>query len=215
VVATCVRADQLDQSLDVPVDPSQPTAFGNGFGKEAAQTFTVGVAGLLSKVDVALYRSSDFSASVDFDIARVSSGVPDFSASGRLATRQISSSIIPVWSAGAPIKQFTELDFSSDHLAVVPGDNLAIILRWGFFGPQFIGWWTNTNGQPSYAGGSYFQYDVVLQTSVDLGQSTLDGQFRTYVNPVPEPHGAFILALGAVLSAPFRCQRRDKLVSIR
>jgi hypothetical protein len=209
----CLNAEQLDQYLDLPIDPSQARVFTSRLPKLVAQTFTVGLPGYLSRVDVALFRSSNFSVPFELRISHVNSGNPEFLDPNPLAIKQISTADIPIWSPGAPISsQFLQIDYSNDHIQVSPGDNLAIVLTWGFLGLEQIGWWTNTNSQPSYTAGSFFQFDVVLQTPFDLGLHSdsavqFDGQFRTYVTSIPEPGAFVLLAYGSLHLALLRRRR--------
>ena len=204
---SCLAAEQLDQSYDVPVD-SQNLRDAIYFVKVAAQTFTVGVSGTLSKVELAIQRSSDFPGSVSVDIARVVAGTPDYSQSGRLANQTLAVSSIPVQDPNTPLaKTFVPIDFSSSNLAVNAGDYLAIVLRPSYTGSNYIGWWENNSSQPSYEGGTYFTYDVVMQSGADIGGSINDAQFRTYVTTIPEPSTCVLLA-GCSLAIGFT--RRDR-----
>ncbi len=192
-------ADQLDQFHDAPID-SQTSLYRIGAFKVAAQTFTVGVAGTLSKVELALFRSSEFPGEVAVDIAHVISGTPNFSESGKIATQHLPISAIPVADPAAPLaKTFVPIDFSSSSVEVSPGDNLAIVLRWSYLGANYIAWWENNSSDPSYAGGTFFTYDVIMQSSANIGGSVYDGQFRTYVTTTPEP-GTCTLLSGCLIA---------------
>jgi hypothetical protein len=190
------QIDQLDQYHGIPpsVGHKNANAFSVGFGMESAQTFTVGISGWLSTVNVGLYQPDvAFDGTFTVDISRVVDGTPDFSESGVLARQVLSSSTIPIESVSDIfLPQFTlGLDFLPSHVSVSAGDKLALIIR-----ADKLNWWKNIDFVHSYAGGGFFYYGPNEGGVVNAGGDYYDGMFRTYVLPVPEPPTSSIVYCG-------------------
>lgn len=194
--------------LDQSVVPNPATAFQGitspsmPFKTDTAQTFTVGVSGSLSRVDVfiALDALSPFytgSAVLDWDIRPISVShqpVDDDSAALAGGSLTLNSSAY----------SFVTLDLSQNPLPVFAGEGLAIVLSsssspmsWG--GSEIAG----------YAGGESWQRSETFNNGlawVDTQPQT-DLGFQTFVT-VPEPSGLFLVGLGAVPLAGFTIRKR-------
>lgn len=175
----------------------------------AAQTFTVGQAGILSAVEVGLLRPTDNTLhTILVDIRRVIDNVPDFSSAGVLATRSLSSASLPTSDAPSVYQsRFTLLiDFRSNQLRVEAGDRLAIHLHndgppIGPGNPFQPAWWMNNPvgfGYDGYTGGDLYAptSDSFPPLPPGIYPFNNDAHFRTYVL-VPEPATALSLLAGA------------------
>jgi hypothetical protein len=206
---------QLDQNHDIPPNFSNANAFGVGSDTFAAQSFTVGLTGWLSAIDVGLYRPDvSFDGTIKVDICRVVGGTPDFSETGVLARRIVSNSTIPVLQVfDVFTPQFTlHVDFPSSSVSVIPGDSLAIVLRPNVTGSRYYNWWTNTDAAHSYAGGGFFHYYPSDGRIVNEGGTLADGEFRTFVSNVPEPTAPFLTVWGCFFVAGFHRRQRHAFV---
>lgn len=212
----------VDQEHHALTYPTSQASFVTADNRGAAQTFTVGRSGTLSTIEVGLIRWADTESVLIADIRRVVNNVPDFSERGVLATRTMSSRILPIVGyPGIYISQFTlAIDFQSDNLRVEVGDKLALYLHSSdVYDPetinQFPYWWIDAPagiGPERYDG--YVGGDLYAPMSPTLVVPPLppgiypyndDAHFRTYVI-APEPSSATQLLLACLCG--FSCRRR-------
>lgn len=206
-VVFCVdrRADaapMLDQS-----NGTLPAfAFGGfiaDFGIDIAQTFTVGVGGLLASVDVAIARtSSDPVQPLTVEIRSTTAGAPNASSGSVLASVSIAASAVPDFGGTTTMGPydlsqfaFLSVDLGSAGLLVSPGDVLALTFRSEAL-PGGYGW--AFSGPNPYAGGhGYFRANNPGMDPFVIGGA--DQFFRTYVdNAVPEPALLLLMGMGAL-----------------
>lgn len=170
------------------------------------QSFTVGVAGLLSGADLLVFDGSSwFGASqvvatdITVQIRTLVSGLPTETV---LASGTIPASSLPT----SPGSQFTHVNFLSG-IAVEPGQTLALTIS-----GAADGWSGQIGTSATYPGGlaltrSHAGYDWVPLSVVDPGGREGDFLFRTYVQPVPEPS---TLALLSAAAGAFLLHRRSR-----
>jgi hypothetical protein len=91
-------------------------------GSAPAQTFTVGSAGLLSRVDVLLYRDAGDIGSLALELWPVVAGGP--AGSTPLLSIPINPSVVPTGNAA-----YVPVDLTSGGLHVSPGEQYAIALN--------------------------------------------------------------------------------------
>ena len=197
----------LDQSFD-------PTfglkfAFGNGTGRfpENAQTFTVGIAGVLSKVNVKLENVFGPGAlDVSLRVMPTIGGIPVEDDAAALATATIPTSSIDGLG-------FVEVDLTSFGVLVSPGDVLAIALSTdpvpGFEDFPTYFW---QSGDGTYQRGEPFLRDTQnfpTWTAVGPLGSNVDLGFQTFVDTtVPEPSSLVLLPVGLAGLGAWRWRRQ-------
>ncbi|MGD2063524.1 MAG: PEP-CTERM sorting domain-containing protein [Nitrospirota bacterium] len=180
----------LDQAFEGPFDIFAP----NG-ALYRAQTFTVGLSGLLTRFEVPM-RGSPGGGTSDFEIWSTSGGVPEAIPGTTLAAGTVSFGDGQAW-VGA--------DISASGLNVTAGDVLALVQIGG--SSTGSGDWAGTEGG-GYTGGvgfSTFFTDPSGAWHDELAQpgGVDDLGFRTFVDPdavaaIPEPATVVLMGLGLV-----------------
>lgn len=157
------------------------------------QTFTVGLAGELSQVNLEIYKSTNTVVDPTFEILGTTGGVPDDTKVLYQATIPLSD--IPTFdtppTGAVPM---TSVDVSSAGIVVTPGEVLALTLsRNGPGGPPWLLWRQGIGG---YAGGN--SYDSIPPGSPWTVDGSYEGGFQTFVSPqsVPEPSSVVMLLIG-------------------
>ncbi len=162
-----------------------------------AQTFTVGIPGQLSRVDLGVFRRSANAGPLMVDIIRVISSQPSFAVGDRLATQTVAASGIPL---NPPVAQpffSISVDFSAANLQFGAGDKVGIALR--SVSPEFSGysWWESESNL--YSGGHVSS----LRLSDNLLITHGDSHFATFML-VPEPHTLVLLTVATLGFLPAR-----------
>ncbi len=152
-------------SSGVAVTPSQ----------SISQTFTAGIAGFLTSVEVSIFQDRGTTGDVVFRLLREPL---DFRTS-------VYSTIIPLTMVPFETGRFVSVDVSSAHVALAVGDQLAIGLSRpvGAWNQPWVLWNTAT-----YDRGSAF--------APGIGEIFADVAFRTNMDPVPEPTSLVLFATG-------------------
>lgn len=168
----------------------QVTASPSPFGyREAGQTVTVGLTGVLSRIDLLI--GGDAAYNVRLSIRPVTSGIVNSSNASRLATFDLVS---PFWGRSISYA-VTQVNVSAANLFFTAGDSFAITLE-SLGGPSGNGGWASAAAQ--YPGGT----GVNRTSNSDAWQTSGDLSFATYVNTpaVPEPAtwAMLIAGFGAV-----------------
>jgi hypothetical protein len=192
-------ADVLDQSNTVAPGGTSINSLEVDSIFAAGQTVRVGISGILSRVDLGVFRQNDISSPLSVDIVRTQSGQPSFAAGDRLASITLDQSQIPLVTTSAQLYNPTNnvsVDFSGSGLSFNSGDLFGIVLRSNPEITHNYSWWVARPSVDTYpAGGSYsFQYfnNAVLPHGVP------DTQFATYVQVAPEPSTFLLLGIGAI-----------------
>jgi hypothetical protein len=183
--------------------PGNGNSSGTGNVIDNAQTFTVGISGLFSGVDVAFERTGIFqTAPLVIDIRTVSGGIPTdmVLATGSVAPDQVP--VRPIIPNCSPICVWQSVDFTSQILWVTAGDVLALVAHSATQQGQASSYYWQES-QTGYSGGQFF---TLVRPPVDSGiwmaLPARDTLFRTYVDPnpamVPEPATLALVALGIV-----------------
>jgi hypothetical protein len=165
----------LDQS-HIGGGTLRSSIYGN---RQDAQTFTVGIAGILDSIVLDL-RYEDVIPIYDItvELRSTTAGLPDWSDQA-LASVQFDTSVL------TPEFTLYPIDFSSFSLPFAVGDQLAIVLTSEEETGQ-AGEWRGASNDP-YPGGKWY-HDEGTGTTWYTKDS--DGYFQTYVIPAP---GAILL----------------------
>jgi hypothetical protein len=156
---------------------------------QLAQTFTVGVAGTLARVEVQVNRATVTTVPLVLDIVRTNAGVPDQAAV--LASLSIPADAIPL--GGTFTDLFTGVDLAGAAFTVNRGDVLALVLTAPGPNPPTLDQYFLMASFSTYSGGGLFRRQV--PPGGPFVSFLQDGGFRTYVEPIPEPSS---LAMGGI-----------------
>lgn len=157
-----------------------------------AQTFTVGVSGLLARVELQVARTTSPTAPLVIEFRRtLPNGGPNLSTDAVLATLVAPTSQFPAFSF--PTTAFVAFELGQQSFSVTTGDLLAINLRsstGGFDTSTTYLWASRDSSDAQYTRGQAF-----VNTGSLLAQTTRDNGFRTYVQAIPEPSSIALLSL--------------------
>ncbi len=170
-------------------------------GARQAQTFTVGLTGTLTQVDV-MFRPIDYLSEneVFVDIRRTNNGAPSDNINDIIETTVLDpTAFLP--------DSFNSFFFD---LAVNEGELLAVVIYTN--GDANTGLWGNASQDNQYLGGS-------LWTSADLyggnwypnansSDQNFDLAFKTYVSTVPIPTSIWLLLSSLFVMARFSVRRK-------
>jgi len=167
-----------------------------------AQTFTVGMAGVLSRFEVLI--SSAEGDSRLFEIHPTVAGVPVFGSTA------LASAVVTYGDNEDPT--FYGANISSFGVLVSPGDVLAIVDT-GQGSDSSAAWWVGAASGNHYGGGEFYTtvykgMPPVISTTYSL-QHGWDLGFRTYVDDsdsvsIPAPGALLLLGIGLVCTASRR-----------
>ena len=182
----------LDQSVVVPSGGISGLAIERR--QSVAQTFTVGLDGLLTRVEVQVYQFQEGpkpDLQVEIRLLR-DDGLPGLSATDLIVSGTVPYSTLPMYTGINSAVVFTAFDVSGAGLLVTRGTRLGILLRSdGLDIPQWYLWPTPNFG---YEGGTAVVYGVDSPEGSAAGGGDLG--FRSYVDPsVPEPLSGTLLVL--------------------
>jgi len=167
-----------------------------------AQTFTVGVSGTLSAINLSLWQIDATSPLNIYVVHPNSNGVPPTNTNSALGSFSLPASSVP-FNPGT----FTTVNVLSSDIPVTAGEQLAIILQNNVIGNGYF-----FDYGTSYSGGSGFGTDSPNPPFDWIGtggppNTSPTFSFQTYV-AVPEP-SSFIL-LGVVVVFGFIAYRRRR-----
>ena len=189
LAAPAAAAPILDQAFD-PASPNIYTVVGP---LTRAQTFTVGVGGVLSSFAVLLETVPGATPrTVTFGIHPTIGGVPQFGS--------VPWAIAEITFAG-PLA-FYPADISAFGVPVSPGDVLALVLVGDPFSELTDGWWVGEAYRTGYAAGALYTtfYEGRDLSASYMAMPEYDLGFKTYVDPgsvaVPEPATLLLVGFG-------------------
>jgi len=191
-------APVLDQDF-APADPDGYAVLGP---LTRAQTFTVGMEGLLSRFEV-LVSASDRDSRL-FEIHPTVAGVPVFGSTA------LASAVVTY--GGNEDPTFYGANISSFSILVSPGDVLAIVDA-GQGSDSSAAWWIGSSHGNHYADGEFYTTvytgSPIVISSTYSPQTGSDLGFRTYIDNsgpacIPAPGALLLLGIGLVCTASRR-----------
>ena len=207
IVLNCCElhaADVLDQSNVVAPATTGTDALVVDERFAPGQTVRAGITGILSRVELGVFRGTNVASPMNVDIVRAQNGQPSFAAADRLATRTLTQGQIPLLTTFVQITApaYTiSVDFSGSNLTFNEGDFFGIVLRSNAQEFFSYSWWVATYPVDTYAAGASFSFQY-FNSSV-LTHGGIDTQFATYV-VVPEPSTLLLLGIGAISLLGYR-----------
>jgi len=168
-----------------------------------SQTFTVGLSGLLSQVDLQIYKNTGATGDLTFEILATSGGVPVPDSNPPLFQTVISLSSLPTIDDPNLNVPLTSVDVSSGGINVTPGEVLALALR----SPNGSGvppWTVWRSGPDQYPRGAEYieQNQATVWSPLTFAGQGQDGGFQTWVGTaVPEPSSIVLLVPGLLAIA--------------
>ena len=209
--SSALHAQTLDQTV------SSPGGFLHNVNAAAdwAQTFTVGLAGQLTRVDLEVVKEATTTTlPLRVEVRRTTpAGFPGADDVDVLATGSIAASLLPTYQESGPPNPFwAPVDLTGANLRVSPGDVLALVLRSSEPNEPFqrgYMWWSYPQGRDEYPGGDAFRRFQGGTFERMTGNVATDSGFRTYVL-VPEP-AAVATMLAAASAVLLRRRRPNRL----
>jgi hypothetical protein len=175
-------------------------------GFDCAQSFTVGVSGILVRAEVMLSRQPSPTVDVvDLDLRALGPGGVPVDAAPIALTSSVSTNDLssgPEWIA---------FEFGGEGVPVIAGESFALVVRAPFLAfPDGIGW-AGSVGSDGYAGGDGWR--KVDAQPFEPQPGGFDGNFQTWVE-VPEPDPTHIGGGAAAVLASLARARRRRPVSV-
>jgi hypothetical protein len=211
-VATGRGTAEAGPILDQQVVQQGRTNRGVGASVQFAQSFTVGIGGVLSQADVFISRQQSATGDLTLRLLGLDAGTPNSAdVRGSVTMARESVSLASHWFV---------VDLSSLNVVVTPGERLAINLQMTGSGSGAYNWHSDApdNTVDPYAGGGAFRRTSMSAWSNTTNVSSIENfMFRTYVIPsssVPDEGGTIglaTLAFGLMVLAERR--RRARVVS--
>jgi hypothetical protein len=194
--ARATGVPQVDQQLIAMEAAGVAVDYSQSWG----QTFTVGLPGVLTRIDLQLGRDAGANQPLQVELRRTVGGLPDLMPEALLFSTSLDPSAVPIL---ITTSSFTvSIDLSPAPPTVTPGDQLIILLT-----SASDHWYLWTTGY--WPGDMYPNGSAVKRGYPDYSnwvvQDGWDSGFRTWVT-VPEPTA--LLPIGLLLLALQRRRRR-------
>lgn len=192
VMPTVASAGVLDQEFDGRPYNQRAGVYDT---RSCAQTFTVGQAGLLDRLELQVGREQLSPATVPLlvELRRTTlDGSPDLGDAALLASLSFS----PVSVSTFALSNFVGQDLGAQAFEVNAGDELAIVLATTSPQASWYLWSTSSGDRATYAGGNAFFRSASAGPFSPL--SDQDRGFRAYI-AVPEPAALLPIATGVLL----------------
>ena len=210
--APALAVPVLDQEFD-PAAQNVAVAIGQVGGiptqnLDAAQTFTVGITGTLTSVEILVRRdTANILAPLVLDIRTTTGGAPTDPNAGANILGMVSAPAATIGTTAA----FVSFDLSGLGISVTAGDVLAIATQSAGANPAYL--WTGSSTD-DYAAGS--AYRRLFSTVWEVPGFANDWAFRTFVeaSTLPEPGTLALFGLGLAGLALARHKRAARFSSV-
>lgn len=222
ILTLLVTVSNAEIVLDQQFTPEWDT-FTQFNEKVVAQTFTVGMTGWLTELEV-LVSQLDPVGNLIVEIQKGVSQGPVITPTSILTSISLPLASLPSSSSGGTGPDFVSISLPIPSLSVSQGDELAIVLykdRGGQSGQYGVVWFGCGSGtQPDYPSGMGLQFrpegwvfdwdgnSYYLPDRWEGNPQLSDYGFRTYIEPVPEPTTALLLGLGGLVLRKNKRQHR-------
>jgi hypothetical protein len=197
-VGVACRASEVDQSFIV-----SPSAFAFDANNQysVAQTFTVGVNGVLSGVQLEVGREPDATDDLTVEIL---AGLPTNGT--LLATHSFAPTDVPLFAFNAHGPSgMLSVDFSSNNIVIHPGEVMTIELQSAApYGPPYqqdYAWVSTPQFVNGYDGGDAWQNPTGNGWRALTGSNAQDFGFQTLVVPLPAASSLGLIGFACVLFA--------------
>jgi len=183
-----------------------PDPFGTSFDFQDAQTFTVGINGLLSQIDLPIFNTKGGTEGVTIDIRSVNGGIPEMDDSLVLGSVFLDVAELSTLPTPGDVSSWASVDVSALGIMVDVGDILAYSVRT----ESTVGYLYNPEFGDTYSGGMAYRRNNAIDTTWgDFGGRTdIDFMFQTYVDTAAVPEPASLLLFGAGLIGMAQIRRR-------
>ena len=164
---------------------SYPLDGNPNYTEELGQSFTVGISGQLSQVDIYLAQHVAVDGDLTSEIYNITDGLP---VGTPLASKVVSQSQVD------STFSWVSIDFTALGLYVTAGDVISINLTYG--GGGEYNWARGANG---YVGGTaMYTYTDPGWTDDSWHLLNADFGFKSYIEPVPIPGAVWLLGSGLI-----------------
>jgi len=175
----------VDQQIIVPQQAAIAVTLGYSYG----QSFTVGLAGSLTRIDFQLGRNAGTTQPLQVELRTASGDLPNLAPSALLFSGSIAAANVPVLTFTSSFT--TSIDLSSAAPTVTAGEKLVLLLS------SSDGDWYNWNNS-GYFNSNPYPNGSAIQLSSPNNWGTMDSWdfgFRTWVAQVPEPSSLLPVSL--------------------
>jgi hypothetical protein len=175
----------LDQQNPITSSSSAPVIYSN---QAIAQAFTVGIAGTLTQVDLALATWDTTSVDSGFTVSIYNGGgLPDAS-SAPVFTQDYDYSYVPMSPDRNNAREFTAFDVAAAGIDVSVGDELTIVVSSQLVATNATDWYLWSRGiEEGYSGGAGY-----VRNAGRWFEYSYDLAFQTHVSAIPIPAAAWL-----------------------
>jgi len=225
LIAMSLAAPQLHAASVLDQQHFGGSGFASNGGGVAAQTFTVGLTGMLDRIEATIRPSEPAilpggKLTIEMRLLRVVAGVPSSNPTDVLAFSaiEIPNSSFELYPSPFGNNPFQWAALDAIGLSVHAGEQYAIAIgpltdpSAAFDRNRAFDW--NASFEDAlpreYTAGAIWAFDALSPNFKPYGGPVRDFIFRTFVSPIPEPASAASMLMGGVFTAIAGCIRRRR-----